>query len=153
MNAPGSSKPADDVVKAQELALRYRCKFVNLRNFKADSDILMRIHPGLMSRYSFVPLEETHDGGLVIAVSDPSRLLLLDEMSLLLGRRLIVRVSTFAQINEIVQRIDPNRSATAGHLPNEPLGPDAPDALVCAPRKPRPSLRSGAARAIPEEQQ
>jgi hypothetical protein len=37
-----------------------------------------------MSRYSFVPLEETHDGGLVIAVADPSQLMLLDEISLLL---------------------------------------------------------------------
>ncbi|MBV9182570.1 MAG: hypothetical protein JO356_14760 [Acidobacteria bacterium] len=150
MNAPDYSS-RDDVGKAQELALRYRCEFVNLHKFNTDSDVLNRIHPGLMFRYSFVPLEVKQDGRLAIAVADPSQLMQLDEISLLLGRPLIVRVATLAQINEILQRIDPNPKGTTRHPPDEQLGPGAPDAPVC-PRKPRPDLRSGAARAIPDEE-
>jgi hypothetical protein len=39
----------------------------------------------LMFRYKFVPLEETADGKLAIAIADPSQLMMIDEISLLLG--------------------------------------------------------------------
>jgi hypothetical protein len=89
-----------------------------------------------MFRYSFLPLEEINDGRLAIAITDPSQLMLLDEISLLLKRRLKLRVATLAQINEILRGFDPSASA---------------DAPVCEPKKPRPHLRSHSAKATPEE--
>ncbi len=153
MNDCDNSGPADEIAKAQELASRYRCDFVDLRSVRLNLDIFGRVPANLMFRYSFVPLEEMHDGRLAIAVADPSQLMLLDEISLLLGKRLIIRVTPSAQINEILRGIDPHSKEMAGHSPDEPWGPSDPDAQVRAPKKPRPHLRSGAERAVPEDQQ
>jgi len=47
-----------------------------------------------MFRYKFVPLDETPDGRLAIAIADPSQLMMIDEISLLLGKRILTKVST-----------------------------------------------------------
>ncbi len=39
-----------------------------------------------MFRYNFVPLEETPDGKLAIAIGRPSQLMMIDEISLLLQK-------------------------------------------------------------------
>lgn len=144
-----NSGPAGDIAKAEELASRYRCDFVDLRNMQLNLDIFGRVPAHLMVRYRFVPLEEMHGGRLAIAIADPSQLMLLDEISLLLGKRLIIRVTPLAQINEILRGIDPHKEM-AGHSPDERSGPNDP---VRAPKKPSPHLRPGAQKAVPEEQQ
>ena len=105
-----------------------------------------------MLRYNFLPVEEMKDGRLAIAIADPTQLMLIDEISLLLGKRLIVRVTTFAQIKHLLQGIDSGPNETAVNPHDEPWNP-APDASVTAPKRPRPHLRSGAATAVPEEEQ
>jgi hypothetical protein len=93
---------------------------------------------------NFVPLAEMQDGRLIIAVTDPSQLMLFDEVSLLLGRQIVIQVATHAQINKILS-VDPS--------PDEPLGPSGPDAPVGAPLKPKPGPLSDAPRAVPEQEQ
>lgn len=141
MNDSDDSSHSDDVVRAQELARRYRCEFVDLRNFRLNLDILKRVPAELMFRYNFLPLEEMHDGRLAVAIVDPSQLMLLDEISLLLGKRLIFRVATLGRIIEILHGIDP--------IDRPPRAPDAP---VGAPKKPKPRLRSGGAKATPDDE-
>ena len=148
MNDIDNSGPADEVEKAQELASRYRCDFVDLRCVKLNLDIFGRIPANLMFRYRFVPLDEMHDGRLAIAIADPSRLRLADEISFLLGKRLIVSVAALAHINDILGGIDPRWKEMAGHPPEKRLRPNDPDAQVRAPKKHRPHLRSGGARAF-----
>ena len=58
-----------------------------------------------MFRYNFVPLEETDDGRIAAAFADPSQLMLLDEVSLLLGKRIIIRVATLRQISQALQAL------------------------------------------------
>ena len=140
MNDPDNSSRSDDVVRAKELARRYRCEFVDLHNFRLHLDILNRDAAKLMFRYNFVPLEEMSDGRLAVAIADPSQLMRLDEISLLLGRRVTVRVAPLNQIIEILRGINPTDGPTTGD----------PDAPVCAPKKPRPYLRSENAKATPE---
>jgi len=62
-----------------------------------------------MFRYSFVPLEETADGRLAIAIADPSQLMMIDEISLLLGKRIITKVATLAQISEILKKTEQSK--------------------------------------------
>ncbi len=59
----------------------------------------------MMFRYNFVPLEQQEDR-LVIAVSDPSRLMMLDEISGLLGQRIITRVATLSQITDLLKKTE-----------------------------------------------
>jgi type IV pilus assembly protein PilB len=58
-----------------------------------------------MFRYNFVPIEQQGDA-LVIAVSDPSRLMILDEIAGLLAHRIIARVATLSQITDLLKKTE-----------------------------------------------
>ncbi len=91
--------------EARELAARYRYEFVDLAREHIQSDLFRSIPVELMFRHNFVPLREA-DGALEIAVADPRRLPALDEISLLLKKKLRVRVSTLAQINDLLKKTE-----------------------------------------------
>src|ERR1041384_7962301 len=86
--------------RARELAARYRCEFVDLRDYHLDAELFKSVPVDLMFRDNFVPLEE-RDGTLWIAIADPSKLMLIDEISLLLSRRVKTKVALLNQINDI----------------------------------------------------
>ncbi len=91
--------------QARKLAARYRCAFVDLREQRIDPELFRSIPADLMFRFNFVPLE-VHNSSLVIAVADPSQVLLSDELPLLLGRKLVVRVATATQISDLLKRTE-----------------------------------------------
>ena len=99
---PGS---AEERAQAELLAERYHAEFVDLKNFKIQHDLLRTVPVELMFRYNFVPIEEELDA-LVIAVSDPSRLMVLDEIAGLLSHRIIPRVATLSQITELLKKTE-----------------------------------------------
>jgi Type II secretion system (T2SS), protein E, N-terminal domain len=59
-----------------------------------------------MLRYSFLPLDEMADGRMAIAIADPSQLMMIDEISVLLGKRLMVRVAALTQIIDVLHNTD-----------------------------------------------
>jgi type IV pilus assembly protein PilB len=91
--------------RGRELAARYRCEFVDLHDHSIDHDLLRAIPVDLMFRYHFVPLR-SEGSSLDIAMADPSQLLLVDELSLLLNKRLRLHVATLAQINELLKKTE-----------------------------------------------
>src|SRR5947209_11386320 len=98
--------PVTDLERAQDVARRYRCEFVDLANFQLHHDLFKKISPDLMFRYKFVPLEETADGKLAIAIADPSQLMMIDEISLLLQKRIVTKVATLRQIDDILKKTE-----------------------------------------------
>ncbi len=97
---------ATDEAQARELAQRYRCEFVDLRNFHIHHELFRKVPVDLMFRYNFVPLEETADNRLAIAIADPSQLMMIDEISLLLGKRIVTKVATLGQISDILKKTE-----------------------------------------------
>ena len=97
---------ADELDRARDIARRYRCEFVDLNDFQLHHDLFKKVPVDLMFRYKFVPLEETRDGKLAIAIADPSQLMMIDEISLLLGKRIVTKVSTLKQISDILQKTE-----------------------------------------------
>jgi type II secretory ATPase GspE/PulE/Tfp pilus assembly ATPase PilB-like protein len=102
---PGGTDDAAERDQARKLAERYRCPFVDLREQRIDPDLFRSIPAELMFRYKFVPLE-AHDATLVVALADPSQLHLTDELSLLLGKRLQIKVATTSQIDDLLKRTE-----------------------------------------------
>jgi type IV pilus assembly protein PilB len=98
--------PTDELDRARDIARRYRCEFVDLNDFQLQHDLFKKIPVDLMFRYNFVPLEETHEGKLAIAIADPSQLMMIDEISLLLGKRIVTKVSTLKQISDILKKTE-----------------------------------------------
>jgi type IV pilus assembly protein PilB len=99
---PGSQ---DERAHAEALAKRYHADFVDLKNFRIQHDLLRTVPVELMFRYNFVPIELNGDA-LVIAVSDPSQLMVLDEIAGLLGHRIMPRVATLSQITELLKKTE-----------------------------------------------
>ena len=102
---PNQPDPAAEMERSKRLAERYRCSFIDLRDQRIDPELFRSIPAELMFRYNFVPLE-AHDHSLAIAVSDPSQVLVNDELSLLLGKKLQIKVATATQIGDILKRTE-----------------------------------------------
>src|ERR1700747_377377 len=99
-------KPATEEHRAQDIARRYRCEFVDLKEFQLQHELFKKVPVDLMFRYNFIPLEETRDGKLAIAIADPSQLMMIDEISLLLQKRIVTKVATLKQISDILKKTE-----------------------------------------------
>jgi type IV pilus assembly protein PilB len=91
--------------RSRQIADRYRCPFVDLNEARIDPELFRTIPAELMFRFNFVPLE-SRDNQLQIAVADPSQVLLSDELPLLLGKKLVSKVATPAQISDLLKRTE-----------------------------------------------
>jgi len=98
-----AAEKAAETARARKLAERYRLEFVDLSQFSIDHDLFRAIPADLMLRYGFVPYHrEGHD--LVIVVSDPTDLPMIDELAVLLATRIRVTVGTRSAIDSILKK-------------------------------------------------
>src|SRR6202795_5238234 len=102
---PGDGDEQHEREFARKLAERYRFAFIDLREQRIDAELFRTIPADLMFRYNFVPLE-LHSNLLSIAVADPSQVLLSDELPLLLGKKLAIKVATPRQISDLLKRTE-----------------------------------------------
>src|SRR5258707_8991881 len=98
-------EPADEVNSSKTLASRYRCEFVDLREVRIDHDLFHSVPVDLMFRYNFVPIH-SQNGHLDIALADPRNLNLIDELSVLLQKKLKVKVATLSQISDLLKKTE-----------------------------------------------
>jgi type IV pilus assembly protein PilB len=91
--------------EARALAARYRWEFVDLKECHIDHDLFRSVPVDLMFRYNFVPLR-AENGTLEIALADPRNLNLIDEISLLLKKKLRVRIATLSQISDLLKKTE-----------------------------------------------
>jgi type IV pilus assembly protein PilB len=89
--------------EAEAFAHRYGLEFVDMARFRIDNDLFRRIPFDLMLRYGFIP-EAQLDGRLAVVMADPSDVVKIDEMELLLGQPVEVRVGVRSLIEEILQK-------------------------------------------------
>ncbi len=94
-----------EIERSRRLAERYRCPFVDLNEQHIDPELFRSIPADLMFRFNFVPLE-LHNNALAVAVAEPSLVLLSDELQLLLGKKLIIKVATARQIGDLLKRTE-----------------------------------------------
>jgi type IV pilus assembly protein PilB len=100
---PYSNDTLSETERAQMLARRYHAEFVDLKNFKIQQELFKSVPVDMMFRYNFVPLEQS-EGRLAIAVADPSKLMVIDEIAGLLGARIVTRVATLSQITDLLKK-------------------------------------------------
>ena len=92
-----------ETARARQLAERYRLAFVDLTEFHIDHDLFRSIPADLMLRYGFVPYRREGES-LVVVVSDPTDLPMLDELALLLETSVKVSVGAPSAIQSILQK-------------------------------------------------
>jgi type II secretory ATPase GspE/PulE/Tfp pilus assembly ATPase PilB-like protein len=100
---PSADQRRAEEAQAKRLAARYRLDFLDMREFRIDQELFRSIPADLMLRYGFVPYRR--DGrALVIVVSDPSDLPMIDELSVVLGTPVRVMVGARSAIESILTK-------------------------------------------------
>jgi len=107
MHAEGVELGADErraeLEHARKLAARYRLEFIEMDTFRIDQELFRSIPAELMLRYGFVPYRR--DGKtLVIVVSDPTDLPMIDELGQLLGTPIRAMVGPRSAIESILKK-------------------------------------------------
>ncbi|MGI8960352.1 MAG: GspE/PulE family protein [Bryobacteraceae bacterium] len=97
--------PLEEAEHAKSVARRYRCDFIDLKSAKIDHELFRTVPVDLMFRYHFVPLQG-HNGTLEIALSDPTQIVHIDELSVLLAKKLKVKVATYSQISDLLKKTE-----------------------------------------------
>jgi len=98
-----SADPAGETARAQRLASQYGFDFVDLDHFQVDHHLFQEIPLDLMIRYQFLP-EKQENGYISIVVGDPTDVLKLDELELLLKSPIKVKVAAPAAIRDKLQK-------------------------------------------------
>src|SRR6266704_2356357 len=92
-----------EAARARRLADQYGFTFVELDHFQIDHSLFHDIPLDLMIRYQFLP-EKRENGHIAVVVGDPTDVLKLDELELLLGAPLKVKVASAAAIRDKLQK-------------------------------------------------
>ncbi len=89
--------------EAEELAELYGLEYVDVVRLRIDNDLFRTTPFDLMLRYGFIP-EAQLEGRVSIVMADPTDIRRLDEIELLLGQPLEIKVGSKSAIDEILQR-------------------------------------------------
>jgi type IV pilus assembly protein PilB len=100
---PGGDDVLSEEIRARTLAERLGLDYVDLAQFAIDPELFRSIPVDLMFRYNFVPRRRT-ERGLSVVVADPTDVLMIDELELLLGTGVSVSVGTQTAIQEILKK-------------------------------------------------
>ena len=89
--------------QAKALAERYGLEYVDVASFAPDPELLKSVPVELMFRYAFLPYRRQGDR-LVLVMSDPTALPVVDELSLVLQTQVQPAVGTPSAIQEALKR-------------------------------------------------
>jgi len=97
------SSRAEEEAQAIALSERLGLPYVDVAAFRIDADLFRAMPVEWMLRYNFVPESRT-DRAMTIICADPTDVVRLDELQLLLGVALRVKVGSRAAIADILQK-------------------------------------------------
>jgi type II secretory ATPase GspE/PulE/Tfp pilus assembly ATPase PilB-like protein len=97
------SSRAEEEAQAIALAERLGLPYVDVAAFRVDADLFRSMPVEWMLRYNFVPESRT-ERSMTIICADPTDVVRLDELQLLLGVALRVKVGSRAAIADILQK-------------------------------------------------
>ncbi len=102
-DSPPRVDPEEERIRARRLAETCGLEFVEMDDFRIDNDLFRSIPFELMLRYEFLPERQESDR-LTLVMADPSDITKLDELELLLGQPLEVKVGARGAIEEILEK-------------------------------------------------
>jgi type IV pilus assembly protein PilB len=100
---PNPEEYSEELSRARTLAERYRLDFIDMEEFRIDQDLFRSIPADLMLRYGFVP-HRREGKFLIIVVSDPTDLPMIDELGIILRTPIKVTVGAPSAIQSILKK-------------------------------------------------
>jgi len=89
---------------AQAVAEQRGLRYLDLTDFHINPKFFEKIPVDLMQRYQFVPVEDSEEGSLIVAMTDPNNIPAIDELEIILNQGLDICVSTPSAIQAVLQR-------------------------------------------------
>lgn len=89
----------------QALAEQFGLEYVDLTEFRLNEQVLALFPADIIYRYTFVPLELVGDS-IAIAISDPTDVVKLDDLELLLDKPLVLKIATPSSIQQLLKKGD-----------------------------------------------
>jgi type IV pilus assembly protein PilB len=103
MNGSALAATVEGETQAEAMAERLGLPFVDLASFRVDPELFRSIPVEWMLRYAFIP-ESRSEKSLVVICADPTDVVKLDELELLVGVPLKLKVGSRGAINDILQK-------------------------------------------------
>ncbi len=103
LGVEGAENGGDAVAAGEALARRLGLPFDPLDEFHVDPDLFRTIPVEIMLRYQFIPMEE-RDGTLRVVMADPSDVVLVHELEMILARPLEIAVGPADRIADILEK-------------------------------------------------
>jgi type IV pilus assembly protein PilB len=94
---------SQEIARSRKVANRYHVEFVDMDEFRIDQELFRSIPADLMLRYGFVPYRR-EGKALVIVVSDPTDLPMIDEIGVVLNTPIKVTVGAPSAIQSILKK-------------------------------------------------
>jgi type IV pilus assembly protein PilB len=94
---------AEEEYHARELAARCHLQYLSLENFQPDHELFKSVPVDLMFRYNFLPYRRDN-GKLIVVISDPTNVVVLDEIALVLRTPIQAAVATESAIQELLKK-------------------------------------------------
>ncbi len=91
---------------ARALAEQRGLRYLDLTDFSINPKFTLKIPMELMQRYQFVPVEDTEEGSLLIAITDPNNIPAIDDLEMILDRSIETSVSTPSAIQKVLKLSD-----------------------------------------------
>lgn len=91
-----------EVELSQALSEQFNIAYVDLENFRMDEELLNSLPTDAIYRFRFVPLELTPEA-LAVAIADPTDVVKLDELELMLGHPLRINIATESAIASVIK--------------------------------------------------
>jgi type IV pilus assembly protein PilB len=120
---------------ARALAERFGVDYVDLSQFAIDVGAVNLVDVGMARRYRAVPVGFMPDGAVVLAMADPTNVLALDEMAMIIGMKLLPAAAAPEDVAALLARMDRVGDAVSDIEeleadPDLPLGEAAEDAPI-----------------------
>jgi len=87
---------------AQALAKQFQFDFIDLANVTLNADLVTTLPRNITTRYNLLPIERKGDT-LVVAITDPTAVSDLDQLELLLGLTLEIKVAATDQLERLLE--------------------------------------------------
>jgi len=120
---------------ARALAERFGVDYIDLSQFQVDMGAVNLVDVGLARRYRAVPVGFMPDGAVVLAMADPTNVLALDELTMIIGMKLVPAAAAPEDVGAFLARMSRLGEAVSEveeleAEPELPMGETAEDAPI-----------------------
>lgn len=90
---------------AQAIAARTQLTYIDLRSVELEERALNAIDAATATRYRAVPIQYVDENTLLVAISEPSNVLAVDDIALMTGLNVRSALTTDEQLDELLSRL------------------------------------------------